>query len=141
MTLVAAPEAVTTWMASAKYGFTPDVMLYGRVATGAQPGSPNGNTPGIPPTVKAENLTNYEVGLKAEFPEHGDLVDLALFYIDWKDVQISVSNGTTGFLAKGFWRMRGMLPPRVSNSPVPTRRCRDSRLGIMRLTRNASSSV
>jgi outer membrane receptor protein involved in Fe transport len=95
-------EAVTTWMASARYGFTPDVMLYGRVATGAVPGSPNGSTPGIPPTVKAENLTNYEVGLKAEFPEHGGLVDLALFYIDWKDVQISVSNGITGYLAKGF---------------------------------------
>ncbi len=35
-------EGVTTWAASAQYHFTPEVMLYGRVATGYLPGSTNG---------------------------------------------------------------------------------------------------
>jgi outer membrane receptor protein involved in Fe transport len=92
-------EAATTWMVTAKYRFTPDVMLYSRVATSFQPGSPNGSQAGIPLTVKGEKLTNYESGLKAEFLEHKGLIDLSVFYIDWRRIQILVSNGTAGFLA------------------------------------------
>ena len=78
-------EGAATWMATAKYRFTPDVMLYARVATSFQPGGPNGSTPGIPLTVKGETLTNYESGLKAEFLDRKGLVDLAVFYIDWEE--------------------------------------------------------
>jgi len=94
-------EAAATWMVTARYRLTPDVMFYGRAATSFQPGGPNNSTPGIPPTVKGETLTNYESGLKAEFLERKGLVDLSVFYIDWKNVQMGVSNGTAGYFANG----------------------------------------
>jgi outer membrane receptor protein involved in Fe transport len=80
-------EGVTTWMTSASYRFTPDVMLYGRVATGSQPGSSNGI--GVPP-VNAETVTNYEMGLKSEFLDRMALMDLSVFYMDWKDIQLGM---------------------------------------------------
>jgi iron complex outermembrane receptor protein len=92
-------ERATTWMASPAYLVTPQIMLYARVATGSQPGAPQGTQPGIPLTVKAETVVNYELGLKAKFLDQRALVDLAVFYIDWKDVQIGVSNAFGGFFA------------------------------------------
>ena len=79
-------EGVTTWSTTGRYHFSPDVMLYGHVATGSQPGSTNG--PGFPP-VQAERLTNYEVGLKSEFLDRRGMFDLTVFYIDWNDIQLT----------------------------------------------------
>jgi iron complex outermembrane receptor protein len=112
-------EGAATWMVTAKYRFTPDVMLYARVATSFQPGLPNGSTPGIPLTLKGETLTNYESGLKAEFLERKGLVDLSVFYIDWKDIQIGVSNGTAGYLANGGHAISQGLELTSSYSPLP----------------------
>ena len=112
-------EGAVTWMATARFRFTPDVMLYGRVATSFQPGGPNGSTPGIPLTVKGENLTNYESGLKAEFLERKALVDLSVFYIDWRDIQIGVSNGTAGYLANAGHAFSQGLELTSSYSPLP----------------------
>lgn len=86
-------EGVATWMIAARYRFTPDVMLYGRVATGSQPGSPNGELPDVPPTVKAETVTNYEVGLKSEFLDRMALIDVSVFHMDWQDIQLGMCFG------------------------------------------------
>ena len=87
-------EGVTTWATTARYHFTPDVMLYGHVATGSQPGSTNG--PGYPP-VKAERLINYEMGLKSEFLDRRGMINLTVFYIDWRDIQLSTHDFVNGF--------------------------------------------
>ena len=112
-------ERAVTYMATAKFRLTPAVMLYGRVATSFQPGGPNGSTPGIPLTVKGENLTNYESGLKAEFLERKALVDLSVFYIHWREFR------SAGRTARRDLAMPGMRSPGASNSRVPTPRSRD----------------
>ncbi len=81
-------EGVTTWMAAARYHPTPEVMLYGRVATGFEPGLSNGGAANAPPTVKAETLTSYELGLKSEFPAQQAVIDVSAYYVAWKDVQV-----------------------------------------------------
>ena len=58
-------DGVTTWTAAARYRVTPDVMLYGRVATGSQPGISTGSV-----FSGAEMVTSYEAGLKSEFLDH-----------------------------------------------------------------------
>jgi outer membrane receptor protein involved in Fe transport len=78
-------DGVTTWTAAARYRIAPDVMVYGRVATGSQPATLNGFSF---PTSNAEMLTSYEVGLKSEFLDHRALFDLSVFYIDWTDIQV-----------------------------------------------------
>jgi iron complex outermembrane recepter protein len=85
----------TTWMATARYHFTPDVMLYGSVGTGSTPGTMN--DPGFPP-VKADSLISYEAGLKSGFLDGKGMVDLTVYYIDWKDIQI-VDQGQDPWLA------------------------------------------
>jgi len=75
------PDSPMTWMMTARYRIVPEVMLYGRVATGSQP-----NSLLVPPGAlgpqKGETATNYEIGVKSQFLEHRALVDLTLFYLN-----------------------------------------------------------
>lgn len=87
-------ESVVTWSVSPQFELAKDVMLYGQVATGYQPGGPNIAFPGVPPTVDASTLISYEVGLKSEFADHKILLNLAAFRIDWKDIQVGTSVNT-----------------------------------------------
>lgn len=83
-------DGVTTWTAAARYRVTPDVMVYGRVATGSQPATLNGFSF---PTSNAEMLTSYEAGWKSEFLNHRVLLDVSVFYVDWTDIQVYGGSG------------------------------------------------
>jgi outer membrane receptor protein involved in Fe transport len=85
-------EGVFTWMAGAEYHFDADNMLYLRAATGYRPGGPNSPIAGVPPTEGSDSLTNYELGLKSTFLERRAQVDMAVFRIDWKDIQLTAVN-------------------------------------------------
>jgi iron complex outermembrane receptor protein len=85
-------EGVFTWMAGAEYHFAPDNMLYVRAATGYRPGGPNSPIKGVPPADGSDSLINYELGLKSTFLDHRAQVDMALFRIDWKDIQLTATN-------------------------------------------------
>jgi len=78
-------DGVTTWTAAARYRIAPDVIVYGRVATGFQPASVNAVSL---PSSSAEMLTSYETGLKSEFLDHRALFDVSVYYIDWTNIQI-----------------------------------------------------
>ena len=95
---------VLTYLANARYHFGHDQMVYFRFATGYRPGGPNvvfhdPNTgaPMSPATFQSDSLKSYEVGYKSEFADRRFGVDLAVYDIDWSDIQ--VSSGTDGF----FW--------------------------------------
>jgi len=94
-------EDVTTWSLTSRAHLAPDQMLYLRVATGYQPGGPNLALPGVPPTVDSSELINYEFGWKALLSENRWSVDLAVFDIEWEDIQISDSVNGLAFLANG----------------------------------------
>ncbi len=84
-----AHEGVFTWMGSAEYHFDKDVMAYARVATGYRPGGVNSPIAGIPVTYDSDSLISYELGLKSTFLDRKAQVDLAIYHVDWKDVQLS----------------------------------------------------
>ncbi|MBS0417015.1 MAG: TonB-dependent receptor [Proteobacteria bacterium] len=81
-------ESVATYMASPRLHLTPTTMLYGRIASGYRPGGPNQPFAGIPARVEADQLVNYEFGVKSELTNHKALIDATLFYIDWRNVQV-----------------------------------------------------
>jgi iron complex outermembrane recepter protein len=85
-------EGVFTWMAGAEYHFAADNMLYVRAASGYRPGGPNTPLPGVPSSYGPDSLINYELGLKSTFLDHRAQVDVALFRIDWKNIQLTASN-------------------------------------------------
>jgi iron complex outermembrane recepter protein len=89
-------DEVTTWSLSARYRPNTTSNLYVRAASGYRPGGPNVALPGVPPSFASDTLINYEAGYKAALLDGRLELDLAAFYIDWKDIQISVTrNGVT----------------------------------------------
>ena len=102
-------EDVVTYSLSPRLHLSEDAMLYARVASGYQPGGPNLALPGVPTSVDASKLTNYEVGLKTLFDDRRVMIDVAAYDIQWSKIQISASTGGLSYLANGGTaRSRGL---------------------------------
>ena len=90
-----AGETSYTFAVSPRFHFTPDAMVYARVASGYRPGGPQAFVPnapaGLPSQFDSDKTINYEVGLKGNFLDRMLSVDVAGFYVDWRDVQITAS--------------------------------------------------
>lgn len=87
-------ETVFTYSVAPHYKLSKHASIYARVASGYRPGGPNVIPVGpgsqdVPPTYKADRLTNWELGVKAEAPDgHLWSAELAAYHIDWKDIQL-----------------------------------------------------
>jgi iron complex outermembrane receptor protein len=93
-----APANVFTYLVTPQYKFSPDFMVYARFASGFRPGSPNPVTvdPAIPRSSTPDKTRNYEIGTKGDVLNHLLSYDLSLYYIDWKDIQISLFSPLAG---------------------------------------------
>jgi len=82
-----------TYLFSPEYKFSPDLMVYARIASGYRVGSPNFSygLPGVPQSYKPDTTTNYDLGIKAQLFDHALTVDASAYHIDWKDIQLGVS--------------------------------------------------
>lgn len=109
-------ETDTTWTSWAKYRFTPSAMLYARIATGLVPGQTNGSQPGVFP-VGHDEVTNYELGLKTGSPESRALADLTVFYVDWKDIQLT--SPAVSYLVNGARATSKGFELTTSYAPIP----------------------
>jgi iron complex outermembrane recepter protein len=112
-------ESNFTFSVSPQYRFDENAMVYARVATGYRPGGPNVIVPGVPPTVDADTLTNYEIGLKADFAGRTVTLDLAAFYMDWDDIQVAQSFGGIGGIANGGKAVSKGIEGSLTLRPVP----------------------
>jgi iron complex outermembrane receptor protein len=102
-------ESVFTYALSPRWHVNEDTMLYARVATGYRPGGPNVIVPNVPPSVDSDELINYEIGLKTEFANRRALLNAAVFYIDWSDIQQAVGfGGVSGLDNVGDATSRGV---------------------------------
>lgn len=75
------------------FKLTPENMIYANVAKGNKPGVINAD-PRFPPEVccaDEESSWNYEIGSKNRFLDGRLMTNLALYYIDWKDQQITAT--------------------------------------------------
>ena len=89
------------------YHPTPDATLYATAARGYRPGGPNVGLPsGIgcslnnaySPLYQPDSVWNYELGAKTEFLQRRLSVDIAVYRIDWKNVQQAVTDPGCGYL-------------------------------------------
>jgi outer membrane receptor protein involved in Fe transport len=96
-------EDAFTWMVSPSYHITPDLMAYARVATGYRPGGPNTGVPNVDPTFDSDSVVNYELGLKGYIIPRRLSIDVAVFQIDWKDIQLQNTEAVSQltFLSNG----------------------------------------
>jgi iron complex outermembrane recepter protein len=88
-------EHAFTYLVTPEFKFTPDLMVYARLASGYRAGGPN-PAAGVQPQYNPDKTYNYEMGLKGATPNHLLSFDASVYYIDWKDIQLTVSNPTTG---------------------------------------------
>jgi iron complex outermembrane recepter protein len=92
---------VVTYSLSPRWRINDTSMVYGRVATGYRPGGPNTAIPGIPRQVDSDSIVSYEAGIKTEILDRRALLELAVFYIDWKDIQVGALQGQWSYLTNG----------------------------------------
>jgi iron complex outermembrane receptor protein len=88
------PKASLTWSPG------DDLLLYAVVSKGFRFGGPNlAVDPGfaIPAEFESDSLINYELSVRSNFDGRRLQLDGALFYIDWSDIQVTLStpNGFT----------------------------------------------
>lgn len=86
-----------TWRAGLSYDFSDDAMVYGSITKGYRVGQVNPNNgPSfvdptdivIPESYKADWTINYELGAKTTWFDRRLVANLAVYYIDWRDIQI-----------------------------------------------------
>jgi iron complex outermembrane receptor protein len=106
-----APEArasdnVVTYLANARYRFSPHATAYVRFATGYRPGGPNfvARDPVTgdllaPTSFEADTLKSYEAGFKGETVDRSFGVDLAAYHIDWDNMQVPSAAGNVSVIA------------------------------------------
>lgn len=101
-TVAASQEDVFTYSVAPRWHITDDTMAYARVASGYRPGGPNSPLPGVPPQVNSDRIVNYELGLKSEFLDRRAMIDVALFRVDWVDIQATGATSTgVQYIANG----------------------------------------
>nr|AAF66621.1 putative outer membrane salicin receptor [Niveispirillum irakense DSM 11586] len=82
------------WRAGVDYDLAEGSMAYANVATGYKAG---GYYDGLPPNdYKPESITSYEVGVKNRFMDNRLQLNLAGFYYDYRDFQISAIGTIAG---------------------------------------------
>jgi iron complex outermembrane receptor protein len=96
------PESViharaVTYLVTPRLRLTPDSMIYARAASGYRPGGINpAYFPGIPRNFEPDRTQNYELGVKATFLDKLLSVDGSLYYIDWRGIQLSLTDPASG---------------------------------------------
>src|SRR5262249_44196132 len=85
-----------TYLFTPRLKLSPDVTLYARLASGYRPGTPNPEPaceePGIPCSFSPDKTYNYDLGLKGDFLDRLLSVDVSLYYVNWKDIQIQLTS-------------------------------------------------
>jgi outer membrane receptor protein involved in Fe transport len=91
--LIVTKDHSFTYLVSPQYKFSPNVMLYGRLASGYRVGGPNATATifNLPPAFKPDTTTNYELGFKGQFFGKTLTVDSSIFYTNWDNIQINLS--------------------------------------------------
>jgi outer membrane receptor protein involved in Fe transport len=97
------PEVVThanafTYLVTPQFKISPDLMIYMRLASGYRPGGPNATASlfGLPESYEPDKTTNYEIGTKGDVLNHLLSFDASVYYIDWRNIQLSLTDPANG---------------------------------------------
>jgi iron complex outermembrane receptor protein len=101
-----ATDDVLTYLANARYRFNSHAATYLRYATGYRPGGPNypivdPATGVVTPTdpFEADKLKSYEAGVKLETADRLFGLEIATYYIDWNNIQVTTTRSGLGIIA------------------------------------------
>jgi outer membrane receptor protein involved in Fe transport len=115
-------EDVFTYSVAPRLELSDNASIYARVASGFRPGGPNILAPDQPldqASYDSDSLTNYEIGLKAQTPDRKYGVEVAVFHIDWNDVQLLAEKDGFNFNANGGGAKSDGVEFTATASPAP----------------------
>ena len=104
---VSTSETSQTWSVAPRWHINDDTLLYARVATGFSPGGPNSPSSALalPPPYRSDSTRNYEVGFRTDLFDKHFSVDVDVFDVKWRDVQIlevvDTASGPVGINGNG----------------------------------------
>jgi len=81
-----------TYLVTPRLKLSSGLMIYGRFASGYRPGTPNLPVPGQPRQSDPDKTKTYEVGLKGDLLDRLLSVDASVYYIDWSNIQIELTD-------------------------------------------------
>jgi iron complex outermembrane recepter protein len=83
---------VFTYSVAPQWHVDANDMVYARLATGYRPGGPNVLPPNAPTAVEreygADKTTNVELGVRSTQLDGALSLDVALYHVNWKDIQL-----------------------------------------------------
>jgi len=98
-------DDVFTYSVAPKFKISDRASLYARVAKGYRPGGPNVIAPNAPADTPSsfnpDTVTSYEVGLKGETADRSFALDLSVYHIDWKNIQLLANVNNFGVNING----------------------------------------
>jgi outer membrane receptor protein involved in Fe transport len=118
-------DGVTTFLANLRYRASDQLMSYVRFATGYRPGGPNAvlndsnGQPRAPASFASDELASYEAGLKVRTADRRFSADLAVYYIDWDDMQVVAIRNGLGAVANAAKARSQGAEVTVAANPVP----------------------
>ena len=91
-----------TYLVTPRLKVSPDLMVYARLASGYRAGGPNlASGPGVPDRYDPDKTKNYEIGAKGDILDRVLTFDASVYYIDWKNIQLSLFANGNGYVANG----------------------------------------
>ncbi|HZF16363.1 MAG TPA: TonB-dependent receptor [Steroidobacteraceae bacterium] len=100
-----------TFKAAIQYHFNKDVMLYGLYSEGFRLGGDNSpraaSTGEVPAQYGPDTLSNYEAGLKSEWLNHTLQLNVSVFLMKWKDIQLHFDSTSDSDV--GAWWIEGNI--------------------------------
>lgn len=85
-------DSDVTYSIAPRWHVNENTLVYGRIASGYRPGGPNDLPPNPPASVQkqytADQTVNYEVGFRSDLLDKRLSVDVAVFLVDWKKIQL-----------------------------------------------------
>lgn len=113
-----------TYLVTPRLKISPGFMLYVRIASGYRAGGPNltiNLSPGEPAEFTPDQTKNFEIGAKADLLHDRLSLDSSLYYIDWKNIQITETNPQTGlgYTGNGSEAKSQGIDLSVDSKPMP----------------------
>ena len=98
-------DDVFTYSVAPRYEINEHASVYARIAKGYRPGGPNVVPPNppanLPTTYDPDTTTSFELGFKGETADRRASLDVAVYHINWNDIQLFTSINNFGLNING----------------------------------------
>jgi outer membrane receptor protein involved in Fe transport len=123
-------ESAFTYLLTPRFRISEHLMSYARFASGYRPGGPNFTALpfNLPLHYSPDKSNSYELGVKGDLFERMFTFETSVYYVDWKDLQLSLQDAASGF---GFFGNGGSAKSQGAELSIQARPLRGLTLSLV----------